>query len=173
MGSKLITLFILCPRRTHSLRTQVPSLQISMRPVCWIDFDLIHLIHLIHLSICGFLFSHPSSVPDDFCLSVGAGFRQRLLADPSFLFKVGIECGIGIFTKTTAEYKKRDDAFWHELDFVFANILMAILADFCLVWLPAPTMKFSGAAKAAQSGPKWMKNIPENAFQVCLQLLHW
>ena len=26
-----------------------------------------------------------------------------------------------------------------QLDFVFANVVMAIVADFMLVWLPAPT----------------------------------
>lgn len=28
-----------------------------------------------------------------------SGFRERLLADDLFLAKVGIECGVGIFTK--------------------------------------------------------------------------
>ncbi|GMH37960.1 hypothetical protein BSKO_05844 [Bryopsis sp. KO-2023] len=96
-----------------------------------------------------------------------AGFRERMLADPSFLFKVALECGIGIFTKSTAEYKKRDKVFWLELDFVFANVVMALLADFMLVWLPAPTLSFAGTAgKAAARGPKWLSNIPENAFQM-------
>ncbi len=40
-----------------------------------------------------------------------SGFRERLLADPSFLTKMAIEVGIGICTKATAEYTKRGDAF--------------------------------------------------------------
>lgn len=28
-----------------------------------------------------------------------AGFRERLLADDLFLAKIGMECGVGIFTK--------------------------------------------------------------------------
>jgi hypothetical protein len=40
-----------------------------------------------------------------------AGFRERLLADPSFLTKLAIECGIGICTKCTAEYTKRGSSF--------------------------------------------------------------
>lgn len=39
------------------------------------------------------------------------GFRERLLADPSFLMKVAIEVGIGICTKCTAEYTKRQGTF--------------------------------------------------------------
>ena len=67
------------------------------------------------------------------------GFRERLLADPSFMVKVGIEVGIGVCTKLTAEYTKRGKDFNSQLDFVFANLLMALVADFMLVWLPAPT----------------------------------
>ena len=68
-----------------------------------------------------------------------SGFRERLLADPGFMVKVGLEVGIGVCTKTTAEYTKRGDDFKSELDFVFANLVMAVIADFMLVWLPAPT----------------------------------
>jgi Protein RETICULATA-related len=48
------------------------------------------------------------------------------------------QVGIGICTKTAAEATKRGVNFPHELDFVTANIIMALVADFCLVWLPAP-----------------------------------
>lgn len=61
------------------------------------------------------------------------------MADPGFMIKVAIEVGIGICTKTTAEYTKRGEYFNSQLDFVAANIVMALIADFMLVWLPAPT----------------------------------
>jgi hypothetical protein len=95
-----------------------------------------------------------------------AGFRERLLADPSFFVKVAIEVGIGIFTKSTAEYTKRGESFSKELDFVAANVAMALVADFMLVWLPAPTLSF--AAKAAPSANpllRFLASCPENAFQ--------
>jgi hypothetical protein len=38
-------------------------------------------------------------------------FRERLLADPSFLVKLAIEVGIGVCTKCTAEYAKRQGTF--------------------------------------------------------------
>lgn len=41
-----------------------------------------------------------------------SGFRERLLADPSFPIKVAIECGIGVVTKITAEKAKRQEHFW-------------------------------------------------------------
>lgn len=95
-----------------------------------------------------------------------AGFRERLLADPGFLFKVAIECGIGIGTKSAAEYAKRQDNFWKELDLVTANVIMAILADFMLVWLPAPTLVYNRKLGNAPKLIRWFRSCPENAFQV-------
>jgi hypothetical protein len=99
------------------------------------------------------------------------GFRERLMADPGFILKLAIELGIGICTKTTAEYAKRQDKFESQLDFVAANILMALVADFMLVWLPAPTYAVGGKVGAASGGllKKFndvFKGCPENAFQV-------
>ncbi|CAN6347019.1 unnamed protein product [Urochloa humidicola] len=74
------------------------------------------------------------------------GFKERLLADDLFLTKVGIECGVGIFTK-----------------------IMAIVADFMLVWLPAPTVSLRPPL-AVNSGAitKFFYNCPDNAFQIAL-----
>ncbi|KAK9809869.1 hypothetical protein WJX72_000680 [[Myrmecia] bisecta] len=94
------------------------------------------------------------------------GFRERLLADPSFFVKVAIEVGIGIFTKTSAEYTKRGAAFSAELDFVAANILMALVADFMLVWLPAPTLSYSPKEDKEQNTlAAFFASCPDNAFQ--------
>ncbi|KAH9774367.1 hypothetical protein KPL71_013626 [Citrus sinensis] len=72
------------------------------------------------------------------------GFRERLLADDLFLAKVAMECGVGVFTK-----------------------VMAIIADFMLVWLPAPTISLRPPL-AMSTGPiaKFFFNCPDNAFQV-------
>jgi hypothetical protein len=53
---------------------------------------------------------------------------------------------------------------------VAANVLMAIIADFMLVWLPAPTLTFAAAAAAKRSGPlalfaRAFEGCPDNAFQ--------
>jgi hypothetical protein len=100
------------------------------------------------------------------------GFRERLLADPGFMMKVAIEVGIGICTKATAEYTKRGDQFESQLDFVFANVCMALVADFMLVWLPAPTYAANKSAMAAAKKGGLLaplnnlfKGCPDNAFQ--------
>ncbi|XP_015952769.1 protein RETICULATA-RELATED 4, chloroplastic [Arachis duranensis] len=97
------------------------------------------------------------------------GFKERLLADDLFLAKVGMECGVGIFTKTAAEYDRRREKFFDELEIVFADVVMAILADFMLVYLPAPTVSLRPPL-AINAGPiaKFFHNCPDNAFQVAL-----
>ncbi|XP_022152568.1 protein RETICULATA-RELATED 4, chloroplastic-like [Momordica charantia] len=97
------------------------------------------------------------------------GFKERLLADDLFMAKVAMECGVGIFTKTAAELEKRKENFSKELDFVCADVIMAIIADFMLVWLPAPTVSLKPPL-AISAGPlaKFFYGCPENAFQVAL-----
>ncbi|CAK9164698.1 unnamed protein product [Ilex paraguariensis] len=97
------------------------------------------------------------------------GFKERLLADDLFLAKVGIECGVGMFTKTAAEYQRRGENFFKELEFVFADVVMAIIADFMLVYLPAPTVSLRPPIGInAGSIAKFFYNCPDNAFQVAL-----
>ncbi|KAL5129730.1 Protein RETICULATA-RELATED 4, chloroplastic [Glycine soja] len=97
------------------------------------------------------------------------GFRERLLADDLFLAKVAMECGVGVFTKTAAEYEKRRENFFNELEIVFADVAMAIIADFMLVYLPAPTVALRPPL-ALTAGPiaKFFHGCPDNAFQVAL-----
>ncbi|XP_019155432.1 PREDICTED: protein RETICULATA-RELATED 4, chloroplastic-like [Ipomoea nil] len=97
------------------------------------------------------------------------GFKERLLADDLFLAKVAMECGVGIFTKTAAEYERRRENFFNELEIVFADVVMAIIADFMLVYLPAPTVSLRPPiALNAGRLAKFFYNCPENAFQVAL-----
>ncbi|KAL2942058.1 Protein RETICULATA-RELATED 4 chloroplastic [Bienertia sinuspersici] len=97
------------------------------------------------------------------------GFKERLLADDLFLAKIGMECGVGIFTKTAAEYEKRKENFFKELEVVFADVAMAVIADFMLVYLPAPTIALRQPL-ALNAGPitKFFHSCPENAFQIAL-----
>ncbi|KAH6557516.1 hypothetical protein KP509_1Z109400 [Ceratopteris richardii] len=97
------------------------------------------------------------------------GFKERLLADDLFLTKVAIECGVGIFTKTAAELERRRENFTKELDFVFADVVMALIADFMLVWLPAPTVSLRPISMKAGAIAKFFHGCPDNAFQVALR----
>lgn len=95
-----------------------------------------------------------------------------MIADPNFLYKMALECGIGIIAKSTAEVSKRQGTFGRELDFVMANVIMAILADFLLVWLSAPTLTYRSKGPATKTATRrgmltrWWSGLPDNAFQV-------
>ncbi|KAJ9525500.1 hypothetical protein QJQ45_003280 [Haematococcus lacustris] len=97
--------------------------------------------------------------------SMPGGFRERLLGDPSFPVKVAIECGIGVVTKVTAESTKRGDSFWPEIDFVGANVVMAIIADFMLTWIPAPTLSYVPRQVSNNALLTFLSRCPDNAFQ--------
>ncbi|GMI89068.1 hypothetical protein HRI_002576100 [Hibiscus trionum] len=97
------------------------------------------------------------------------GFKERLLADDLFLAKVAMECGVGIFTKTAAEYERRRENFFNELEIVFADVVMAVIADFMLVYLPAPTVSLRPPlAVSAGAISKFFYSCPDNAFQIAL-----
>ncbi|CAL0329366.1 unnamed protein product [Lupinus luteus] len=97
------------------------------------------------------------------------GFKERLLADDLFLAKLAMECGVGVIAKTAAEYDRRREKFFDELEIVFADVVMAILADFMLVYLPAPTVSLRPPL-AVNAGhiAKFFHNCPDNAFQIAL-----
>jgi hypothetical protein len=72
--------------------------------------------------------------------------------------------------QTTAEFTKRGAAFSSELDFVLANVIMALLADFALVYLPAPTIRYTQSKPAADVLKlqnellKFLASCPENRY---------
>ncbi|KAL2329322.1 hypothetical protein Fmac_022749 [Flemingia macrophylla] len=142
----------------------------ARRPLEKLPADLAAAIEAgrVPASIVQRLFELEKSAVFRWLLQFG-GFKERLLADDLFLTKVAIECGVGIFTKTAAELEKRKENFSKELDFVCADVVMAIVADFMLVWLPAPTVSLRPPL-AVSAGPiaKFFYGCPENAFQVAL-----
>lgn len=98
----------------------------------------------------------------------GSGMRNRFLADKLFLLKIMIEEGIGVVGKLSAEYQQRRSDFWLQKEFVFANLVTAVLADFALVYLPAPSIALTRAT--GQTGIRaWLANLsttlPSNIFQ--------
>jgi len=105
-----------------------------------------------------------------FFVRLGSGFRSRILADPKFLFKIAVEEAIGVTGKISAELNKRKEKFWKEFDFVLANIIMAIIADFALVWVPAPVAQFAASNPAVASVKRsalqtFVRSLPSSCLQ--------
>ncbi|KAF5727499.1 Reticulata-related 1 [Tripterygium wilfordii] len=68
--------------------------------------------------------------------------RDRMLADPSFLFKVGTEVVIDSCCATFAEYQKRGKEFWSEFELYLADLLVGIVVDIAMVGMMAPYARF-------------------------------
>ncbi|XP_058109414.1 protein RETICULATA, chloroplastic-like [Magnolia sinica] len=67
--------------------------------------------------------------------------RDRMLADPSFLFKVATEVVIDSCCATFAEVKKRGKDFWAEFELFLADLLVGVVVDIALVGLLAPYVR--------------------------------
>ncbi|KAL2502962.1 protein RETICULATA [Forsythia ovata] len=67
-----------------------------------------------------------------------AMLRNRMLADPSFLFKIGTEIVIDSCCATFAEVKKRGKDFWAEFELYTADLLVGVVVNVALVGMLAP-----------------------------------
>ncbi|CAN0463226.1 unnamed protein product, partial [Hapterophycus canaliculatus] len=81
-------------------------------------------------------------------------WRARLLGDSAFMTKLAIEMVTGTAAQVLAEYQKRGKKFTEELDFVFADTLTCLFANFAAVWLSCPTVAVKAVCKkeAAKAG---------------------
>ncbi|KAK6235610.1 hypothetical protein SCA6_010947 [Theobroma cacao] len=104
------------------------------------------------------------------------GFRERLLADPKFLHRLAIEEAISITTTLLAQYERRKENFFEELDYVITDTVRGSVVDFFTVWLPAPTISFLSYADGADNMDALkglLGSIPDNAFQKNLAGKDW
>ncbi|KAI4306902.1 hypothetical protein L6164_030142 [Bauhinia variegata] len=107
------------------------------------------------------------------------GFRERLLADPKFLQRLAMEEAISITTTLLAQYERRKENFFDELDYVITDTLRASVVDFFTVWLPAPTLSFLSYADEMNAPDNidslrgLLDSIPDNAFQKSTAGTNW
>ncbi|KAL3530438.1 hypothetical protein ACH5RR_009760 [Cinchona calisaya] len=76
--------------------------------------------------------------PLGFLMKYCSMLRNRMLADPSFLFKVGTEVVIDSCCATFAEVQKRGKDFWAEFELYAADLLVGVVVDIALVGMLAP-----------------------------------
>lgn len=82
-----------------------------------------------------------SAWPLGFLMRHCSMLRNRMLADPSFLFKVGTEIVIDSCCATFAEVQKRGKDFWAEFELYAADLLVGIVVDIALVGMLAPYVR--------------------------------
>ncbi|KAL6520949.1 hypothetical protein OROGR_017518 [Orobanche gracilis] len=76
--------------------------------------------------------------PVGFLMRSCAMLRNRMLADPSFLFKIGTEIVIDSCCATFAEVQKRGKDFWMEFELYTADLLVGVVVNVALVGMLAP-----------------------------------
>ncbi|XP_021897381.1 protein RETICULATA, chloroplastic [Carica papaya] len=79
-----------------------------------------------------------ASWPLGFAMKSWAMLRNRMLADPSFLFKIGTEIVIDSCCATFAEIQKRGKDFWAEFELYVADLLVGLVVNVALVGMLAP-----------------------------------
>eukprot|EP00898_Chlorokybus_atmophyticus_P003544 jgi/Chlat1/4190/Chrsp27S04237 len=75
--------------------------------------------------------------------------RDRMVADPKYLFKVFSEVAIDSGCATFAEVKKRGKDFWAEFELYASDLLVGIVMDVAIVTLLAPVAAASGSMGSA------------------------
>ncbi|KAL0375261.1 UNVERIFIED_CONTAM: protein RETICULATA, chloroplastic [Sesamum radiatum] len=90
-----------------------------------------------------------SAWPLGFLMQSSAMLRNRMLADPSFLFKIGTEIVIDSCCATFAEVKKRGKDFWAEFELYTADLLVGVVVNVALVGMLAPYARI-GQPSASQ-----------------------
>ncbi|XP_075502311.1 protein RETICULATA, chloroplastic-like [Primulina tabacum] len=97
-----------------------------------------------------------------------AWLRNRMLADPSFLFKIGTEIVIDSCCATFAEVKKRGKDFWAEFELYAADLLVGVVVNVALVGMLAPYARI-GSPSVSQGYLGHMKRaygaLPSSVFE--------
>ena len=93
-------------------------------------------------------------------------FRDRLIADNLYFYKLLVEIVIDSGCATVAEVKKRGDDFWKEFEFYLSDMVVGLVMDVVLVSLLAP-VAVAGRKRAVPAGRlrQWSANLPSAMFE--------
>lgn len=101
-------------------------------------------------------------------VSSNAMLRNRLLADPTFVFKVFTEIAIDSGCATFAEVQKRGKDFWNEFELYLSDLGVGIVLDIALVGMLAPYVSFGRSATGVGSRARLSRAIqalPSSIFE--------
>ncbi|KAI3974630.1 hypothetical protein MKX01_029620 [Papaver californicum] len=111
-----------------------------------------------------------SAWPLGFLMRSCSMLRNRMLADPAFLFKIGTEIVIDSCCATFAEVQKRGKDFWAEFELYVADLLVGIVVNIALVGMLAPYVRIGQASAASQGLFGRMQHayaaLPSSVFEV-------
>ena len=79
------------------------------------------------------------------------GWKERMVADPQFAYKVVIEQVIGVSASVIGDMASRPNWGLNELDFVFATLVVGSIVNFALMYLLAPVPAAAAGASTASA----------------------
>ena len=93
-------------------------------------------------------------------------FRDRLIADKLYFYKLLVEIVIDSGCATVAEVRKRGEDFWNEFEFYLSDMLVGLVMDVVLVSLLAP-VAVPGKTRVLPSGKfrQWSSQLPSAVFE--------
>lgn len=109
-----------------------------------------------------------SAGPLGFLMRHCAILRNRMLADPAFLFKIGTEIVIDSCCATFAEVQKRGKDFWTEFELYLADLLVGVVVNVALVGMLAPYVRIGNrSASAGFLGgfSRACRDLPSSVFE--------
>lgn len=95
-------------------------------------------------------------------------FRNLMLADPSFFFKILTEIAIDSGCATVAEVQKRGDDFWNEFELYMADLVVGVVVDVALVSMLAPAVCFRRPTSATGLMGRFsraIQSLPSSVFE--------
>ncbi|XP_058212891.1 protein RETICULATA, chloroplastic-like [Rhododendron vialii] len=123
---------------------------------------------LRELLLLRYLELQASGWPLSFIMTSCSMLRNRMLADPSFLFKVGTEIVIDSCCATLAEVQKRGKDFWAEFELYLADLLVGVVVNVALVGMLAPYARI-GQPSLSKGGFGRMQHayaaLPSSVFE--------
>ncbi|XP_059314786.1 protein RETICULATA-RELATED 1, chloroplastic [Lycium ferocissimum] len=123
---------------------------------------------LRRLILSRYLDMQGSAWPLGFLMRHCAMLRNRMLADPSFLFKVGTEIVIDSCSATFAEVQKRGNDFWAEFELYAADLLVGLVVDIALVGMLAPYVRIGKQSVSSSSFGRFRHacgTLPSSMFE--------
>jgi hypothetical protein len=93
------------------------------------------------------------------------GLKERSAYDSKFTTKLSVELCVGFVTQLIAEYAKRGAQTMNEFDFVIADLIMGLSANFFAVYLSAPVATKAPSAVKESKWEAFLSGCPDNAFQ--------
>ncbi|CAD7703790.1 unnamed protein product [Ostreobium quekettii] len=93
--------------------------------------------------------------------------RDRMVADPRFLYKVFVEVAIDSGCATVAEVRKRGQNFWGEFEFYLSDMAVGFVLDVALVTMLAPVAVVGAKPpSSSMSGlMRWWARLPSAVFE--------